>query len=90
MKYKNVVSIIIVFFVLATIHLYLSTREMDVGYRMENAQIELKQIQSDNRLLDSKLAAQESLEKIEKIAIGTLGMEPPQKIIFISSEVESR
>ena len=82
-KFRRAVFILIIFVVLAGIHLFIYTQNIDLKYKTTDLKIKLKDIRSKNRQLISQVAKKENLPYIEKIAREKLDMIYPEKINYI-------
>jgi len=69
--------------ILAGIHLYINTQNIDVKYKVTDLKIKLAQVRSQNRNLGSVIAQKENLSYIEKVARTKLDMIYPEKINYI-------
>jgi cell division protein FtsB len=82
-KFRRAVLILVIFLVLAGIHLFIYTQNIDLKYEATDLKIKLSEIRSKNRNLGSKIAQKEDLNYIEKVAKQKLKMIYPAKINYI-------
>lgn len=82
-KFRKAVLVLIIFVVLAGVHLFIYTQNIDLKYKTTDLKIKLKEIRSKNRELISQVAKKENLPYIEKIAREKLDMIYPEKINYI-------
>jgi len=82
-KFKRAVFILLIFVLLAGIHLFIYTQNIDLKYRITDLKIRLQEIRSENRRLASQVAKKENLPYIEKIAKEKLNMIYPEKINYV-------
>lgn len=82
-KFRRAVFILIIFVILAGIHLFIYTQNIDLKYKTTDLKIKLSEIKSKNRELISQVAKKENLAFIEKMAKEKLGMIYPEKINYI-------
>jgi cell division protein FtsB len=83
MKFKRAVFILTVFVVLAGVHLFITTQNIDLKYRVTDLKIKLSGIRDRNRELAVKAAGKENLPYIEKTAKEKLDMVYPKKINYV-------
>lgn len=83
MKFRRAVLILIIFVVLAGIHLYIYTQNIGLKYRVTDLKIKLSKIVSKNRSMISQAAKKENLHYIEKIAREKLNMVYPKEVNYI-------
>ena len=89
-KFRRAVFILIIFVVLAGIHLFIYTQNIDLKYKITDLKIRLSGIRSKNRGLISQVAKKENLSYIEKVAIEKLDMIYPEKINYVLISREAR
>ena len=82
-KFRLAVFILAVLVVFAGVHLFFYTQNIGIKYRATDAKIKLQDLKSNNRALESQLAAQENLWSIEKTAKEKLKMFYPEQINYI-------
>ena len=82
-KFRRAVFILIIFVILAGIHLYIYTQNIGLKYKITDLKIKLSELRSRNRKLISQVAKKENLPYIEKIAKEKLDMIYPEKINYI-------
>lgn len=68
--------------VLMVLHLYIHTKSITLKYESTNLKLKYRELKSKNRYYESKLSADEALNKVEKKA-QQLGMQYPEKINYI-------
>ncbi|MGB9613405.1 MAG: septum formation initiator family protein [Candidatus Margulisiibacteriota bacterium] len=83
MNFRRALFVLLVFLILASIHLYLYAQNIKLKYQNTDLKIKLAEIDSQNRSLRVELARAENLAYIEKIAKEKLGMVYPEKINYI-------
>ena len=83
MSFLRAVATLFVFVVLAGIHLYVYTQNVNLNYSVTDLKIKLGDLRSRNRYLGSKVAEKEDLSVIEKVAREKLGMFYPEEINYI-------
>lgn len=74
---------LVIFLMLALVHLAIYTGSIKTSYEIDGIKKELDQIRSDNRYLNYLVAREEALPRIEKIAKGKLNMVYPEKMNYI-------
>lgn len=89
-KFRQATLILIVFVLLAGIHLYINTQNIGLKYKVTDLKIKLSEIRSKNRLIGSQVAREESLSRIEKYAREKLKMTYPEKINYIFPQPVSK
>jgi cell division protein FtsL len=82
-RFRRAVFTLIVFVILAGIHLYIYTQNIGLKYKITDLKIKLSELRSRNRKLISQVAKKENLPYIEKIAKEKLDMIYPEKINYI-------
>jgi len=75
---------LVLFVILAGIHLFIYTQNIDLKYKLTDVKIKLGKIRSQNRLYGSRVAKKENLAYIEKFARDKLKMVYPQKINYVT------
>jgi len=83
MKIIRAFTILLMFVILAAIHLAIYTSSMKVGYEIDGSKKELEKLRSENRYLNYLVAKEESLPRIEQIAKGKLNMVYPEKMNYV-------
>jgi len=83
MNFLRAVITLFIFVVLAGIHLYVFTQNVNLNYSVTDLKIKLGELRSRNRYLGSKVAEKEDLSVIEKVAREKLGMFYPEEINYI-------
>ena len=91
MRGKNLINyyLIGISIALVLLHLYILTKNHALKYEVANMKIKLKELRSANRIMASKLSAQEALPAIEKKA-ALMGMAYPEKINYILITQEAK
>jgi len=87
-SFRRAIFTLVLIVILAAIHLYVYTQNIDLKYQNTDLKIELNELHSKNRLLGSQVAKKEDLKQIEKIAKEKLGMIYPSKMHYIDSQAE--
>lgn len=88
-QFRRAVFILVVLVILSAIHLYIYTQNISLKYKLTEIKIELAEIVSQRRLLDSQVAKKENLAYVEKVAKKKLDMVYPQKINYIETTKDS-
>lgn len=89
MKLSRAFAILLLFFSLLVIHLAIDTTTMNANYEINALRSQLSALKQQNRNLKYVVAKELSLNKIDNIARGKLGMEYPVNmnyVIMASSE----
>jgi len=81
--FRRAVATLVFLVILAVIHLYIYTQNMNLKYSVTDLKIKLGNLRSKTRLLGSQVARQENLERIEKKARKELGMTYPRDVNYI-------
>jgi len=81
--FRRAIFVLALFVILAGIHLFVYTQNIDLKYKLTDLKIKLAEIKSKNRLLGSRVAKKENLGYIEKFAKEKLKMAYPQKIHYV-------
>lgn len=87
--FRRAVFTLIVFVILAGIHLFIYTQNMSLKYKNTDLKIKLGEIRSKNRQLGSSVARKESLSYIENFAREKLGMVYPKNIKYLLVSAEA-
>ncbi|KPJ63821.1 hypothetical protein AMJ44_13905 [candidate division WOR-1 bacterium DG_54_3] len=82
-RFRRAVFVLIIFVILAGIHLYIYTQNIGLKYKITDLKIKLSELRSRNRRLVSQVAEKENLPYIEKIAKEKLDMIYPEEINYI-------
>lgn len=82
-KFRQAVLILVIFLILAGIHLFIYTQNIDLKYKATDLKTKLNELRSTNRLIGSQVAKKENLSYIEKIAKEKLDMIYPEKVNYI-------
>jgi cell division protein FtsB len=92
MNFRRSVFILVVFSLLAGLHLFIFAQNISLKYRITDLKVKLAELSSRNRQLASQVARAENLGQIEKSAREKLGMIYPENVIYIvgSREVNPR
>ena len=88
MNFLRAVATLFIFVVLAGIHLYVYTQNINLNYSVTDLKIKLGELRSRNRYLGSKVAEKEDLSAIEKAAREQLDMFYPEEINYILATPE--
>jgi cell division protein FtsL len=86
-RYIILVGLIVL---LALVHLYIFTRSIGLKYNIARLRIEFSRHYQENRKLNNWVARAESLDKVERVATGSLNMFYPEKINYIIITGEAR
>jgi len=81
---------ILIVLILAFVHLFIFTKSVSLKYEVANLKVNFNKEYQDNRYLNNSLAEAESLDKIEKVATGKLGMYYPPTINYIVLSKEAK
>lgn len=75
-------------FFTALIHVWQRVQLVRLGYALENLKLRIAEEENENKLLRIKMQHLSSLERVDKIAKGKLGMisPPPENIIYLQEE----
>lgn len=82
-QFRRAVLILIIFVILAGIHLLINTQNISLKYKVTDLKIKFREIRSKNRYRQVQVARKENLELVEKQATEKLKMVYPQKINYI-------
>ncbi|MBI5400321.1 septum formation initiator family protein [Candidatus Saganbacteria bacterium] len=82
-QFRRAVLIVLVFFILAGIHLFITTQNISLKYQVTDTKMKLNEIRAKNHELNGRVAAKENLALVEKQAREKLGMAYPEKIRYI-------
>ena len=85
MNFRKAVSILIIFLILAGIHLLVYAQNISLKYQITDLKVKLSELISQNRQLGSMAAKEENLAYVEKVAKEKLGMIYPVKIFYITA-----
>jgi cell division protein FtsB len=88
-QFRRAVMVLAFFSVLAGIHLYITTQNVTLKYRLTDTKIKLEELRAKNRQTGNIVAAKENMAYVEKQARGKLGMVYPEKIRYISVTKEA-
>jgi len=83
MKIFRAFVILVLFVILAAIHLAINTSSIKIGYDIDALKEKLKVIRSQNRYLNYLVARDSSLSRIDQISLGKLGMSYPEKMNYV-------
>ena len=81
--FRRAVFTLALIVLLAGIHLYIYTQNIDLKYQLTDLKVKLRELRNKNRALGSKVAAKESLANIEKYAREKLKMVYPGKVNYV-------
>jgi len=79
-RYIILVGLIVI---LALLHLYIFTRSISLKYNIARLKIEFGKHYQENRKLNNWVAREESLDKVERVATGSLNMFYPEQVNYI-------
>ncbi|MFH1347247.1 MAG: hypothetical protein ABIH22_01005 [Candidatus Margulisiibacteriota bacterium] len=88
-NFRRAVFVVVVFVILAGIHLYINTQNISLKYKVTDLKIKLSKLRSENRLLGSQVARKENLPQIEEVAKEKLDMIYPEKMNYVSITKEA-
>lgn len=89
MNFRRAVFILVVFLLLAGIHLFVYAQNISLKYEITDLKVKLSELNSRNRQLEARAAREENLAAVEKTAKEKLGMTYPEKIIYIVGSTEA-
>ncbi|MFA6431425.1 MAG: hypothetical protein WCV91_03475 [Candidatus Margulisiibacteriota bacterium] len=89
MNFRRAVFLLVLFFLLAGVHLLIVAQNINLKYQLTDIKIKLGEITSQNRLIGSSVSREENLAIIESKARSSLGMLFPEKIIYIVDTKEA-
>ncbi|MFH1684191.1 MAG: hypothetical protein ABIA67_04845 [Candidatus Margulisiibacteriota bacterium] len=82
-NFRRAVFVVVVFVILAGIHLYINTQNISLKYKVTDLKIKLSKLRSENRLFGSQVAKKENLPQIEQTAQEKLNMIYPEKMNYV-------
>ena len=82
-QFRRAVLILLFFVLLAGIHLFIYTQNIDLKYKTTRLKIKLQELVSQNRALGSQVAQKENLKTVEEVAMKKLNMVYPEKVNYI-------
>jgi len=85
MGLKRALAVLGVIVALSAIHLGISTKNIDLKYEVEDLKRNLSALQAETRGLRSITASKSTLRRIEKIAVGKLGMIRPDEMHYVET-----
>jgi cell division protein FtsB len=88
--FRKAVAILVLFVILAGIHLFISAQNIGLKYKITDLKIKLAELNSLSRTLGSRMSQGEDLGYIEKTAKGKLGMIYPENITYIVMSAKGR
>jgi len=88
MNFRQSVSIIVFFSLLAGTHLLIYARNIGLKYNVTSLKVKAGELNSKNRSLGCRAAQVENLARIEKEAKEKLGMVYPEKINYLPGPKE--
>lgn len=83
MNFRRAVFILVVFLLLAGIHLFVYAQNISLKYELTDLKVKLSELNSRKRQLASQVAREENLGYVEKTAKEKLKMIYPERIIYI-------
>jgi cell division protein FtsB len=83
MNFRRAVSILVVFLLLAGVHLFIYAQNISLKYEITDLKVKLSELNSRKRQLASQAAREENLNYVEKAAKEKLKMIYPERIIYI-------
>ena len=89
-NFRKAVAILVLFLVLAGIHLFISAKNIGEKYKITDLKIKLAELSSQSRTLGSQMSQEEDLSYIEKTAKTKLGMIYPENITYIVMDAKGR
>jgi len=89
MNFRKAVTVLLVFLLLAGVHLFIYAKNVSLKYQLTDLKIQLAELNSRNRDLSVKLARAENLPVIEKAAREKLGMAYPVKMNYLITSGET-
>lgn len=88
-NFRRAVFILIVFLVLAGVHLFIYAQNISLNYQITDLKIKLSELNSQSRSLGGLAAKEENLAEVEKTAKEKLDMIYPEKIIYLAGTKEA-
>jgi cell division protein FtsB len=89
-NFRKAVAILVLFVILAGIHLFISAQNIGLKYKITDLKIKLAELNSLSRTLGSRMSQGEDLSYIEKTAKTKLGMYYPDDITYIVMSAKGR
>ena len=89
-NFRKAVAILVLFLVLAGIHLFISAQNIGLKYKITDLKIKLAELSSLSRTLGSQMSQGEDLGYVEKTAKTKLGMIYPENITYIVMDAKGR
>ncbi|MBU0501710.1 MAG: cell division protein FtsL [bacterium] len=82
-KFRRAILILIIFVILAGIHLAINTQNIDLKYNLTDLRAKSTKLQANNRSLAIEVARLEDLHSIEKLATEKFNMLYPSEINYL-------
>ena len=82
-NFRRAVLLLALFVALAGLHLYITTQNIGLKYRLTDQKVKYNKLKDHNRQLALQIARQEDLGKIEQAAREKLMMVYPEKVRYI-------
>jgi cell division protein FtsB len=84
MKIARIYAVMGIFFLLAVIHLSISTANMKIGYEIDSFKKQLARLRSETRYINYLVAKEEALPRIDQLAKTKLNMVYPKDITYVT------